>query len=148
MIPEEILSGVTVIDSSTHTTQFETSSAIKALTPNGLGADFALECIGKENVTIEAHACLDTLGTLITIGSSATAKLGVLISTHLVRGITIRGTHQGDSVSRFMVPKMIEMWRNGSFPFDKMVKRYGFEELGRAIEEVEAGRVVKPLLVV
>lgn len=86
---------------------------------------------------------------LITVGSSATATLGgIHVGTHLIKGITIRGTHQGDSVSRVMIPKLVALWREGRFDFDKLVRKFGFDELGRAMEEVHAGRVVKPLLVV
>lgn len=41
---------------------------------------------------------------------------------------------------------MIELWRKGKFPFDGLLTYYPFEELDRALEDVAAGRVVKPVL--
>ncbi|KAF2170880.1 hypothetical protein M409DRAFT_18852 [Zasmidium cellare ATCC 36951] len=146
-IHPSLLTNVHVLDTSTHKTPTETALAIKALTPGNMGVDYALECIGNESCILAAHACLDTLGTLITVGSSATAKLNIGIGTHLIRGITIRGTHQGDSVSRVMVPELVGLWKRGVFPFELVVERFGFGELGRAVGEMRSGRVVKPLLV-
>ncbi|KAK4501534.1 hypothetical protein PRZ48_007343 [Zasmidium cellare] len=147
-IHPSLLQNVHVLDTSSHKTPTETATAIRALTPNNTGVDYALECIGVESCLLAAHASLDTLGTLITIGSSATAKMPFGLASHLIRGITVGGTHQGDSVSRVMVPEMISLWKRGLFPFDMMIERFGFGELGRALGEMHEGRVVKPLLVV
>ena len=147
MIPEAILDGVELVDSSTLSSPGELAAKIKSLKPDGRGMDFAVECTGNEAVNIEAHECLDKLGMLINVGSSAGAKAGYTIPAQLVKGITTRGTHQGDSVARVMVPRMIELWRQRKFPFDKLLSRYGFEELGKALEDLKGGRVVKPVLV-
>lgn len=84
---------------------------------------------------------------MINIGSSSTQKIEILLNRHMTRGITIRGTLFGDSASRLAVPQMMDLWRRGQFPFDKMIKRYRFEELEKALDEMHHGKVVKPLLV-
>ncbi|EME42828.1 hypothetical protein DOTSEDRAFT_131663 [Dothistroma septosporum NZE10] len=146
MIPKEILEGVEVVNSAGEAAG-GTASKIKKLTSDGRGMHFALECTGNEAVILEAHECLDKLGMLINVGSSAGAKAGYTIPAHLVKGITTRGTHQGDSVSRAMVPRMIGMWKDGKFPFDQLLSKYGFEDVERALEDVRDGRIVKAVLV-
>lgn len=147
MIPKELLSGVHVVNPTDKSPE-EVAAELKKLTPSGLGMDYALDCVGNEAVVLTAHAALDKLGTLLNVGSSATAKPQYLINQHLVKGITARGTHQGDSVSRVMVPRLIELWRQGRFPFDKLLTSFKFEELHKALDETHAGRAIKPLLVV
>ena len=43
---------------------------------------------------------------------------------------------------------MIELWRRGRFPFDRLLSFFGFEELERAMQEVKGGRVIKAVMVV
>ncbi|KAK3070369.1 hypothetical protein LTR53_010567 [Teratosphaeriaceae sp. CCFEE 6253] len=147
MIPQELLEGVQVLNSASLSPE-NLVSKLKSLTPSSRGFDYALDCVGHEAVTTAAYLSLDKLGTVITIGGSATAKPAFATERTLVNGLTIRGTHQGDSVPRVMIPELIRLWRDGSFPFDLLLTKFEFEELQKAIDEMHAGRVIKPLLVV
>lgn len=146
MIPKELLEGVRVVNSST-LNQLELVTKLKQLTPHGRGLDVALDCVGNETVVNTAYEALGKMAMLLNIGGNPTAKPHFNIERNLVNGLTIRGTHQGDSVSREMIPRLIQMWRDGQFPFDKLLTKFRFEELDRAIEEVHKGNVIKPLLV-
>jgi aryl-alcohol dehydrogenase len=46
-----------------------------------------------------------------------------------------------------MVPRLIELWKQGQLPIDKLVKTYDFTDVNTAFEDSESGAVVKPLLV-
>ena len=61
------------------------------------------------------------------------------------RGISIRGIVQGDSVPDVFIPKLVDLYMNGLFPFDKLVTKYPFEKINQAIEDQAAGKVVKPV---
>lgn len=125
------------------------ASELRTLAANdNQGLDYAFDCVGHENILKAAHAALDKLGTLVTVGSgSQTNVAGLSLSQHLVKGITYRGTHQGDSVPRIMIPKLLSMWKAGKFPFDQLLAQFGFEEMDKALAEMKRGAVVKPLLV-
>jgi aryl-alcohol dehydrogenase len=41
---------------------------------------------------------------------------------------------------------MIDMWREGDFPFDRLVKFYTLDQINEAMEDSEKGRVIKPIL--
>lgn len=79
---------------------------------NGKGADFAIDAVGSPDVLRTGHKSLAKLGTLITIGSAA-ASPGFDIREHLQKGITYRGTHQGDAVARDSIPYLMDLWRDG-----------------------------------
>ncbi|KAK4621648.1 Aryl-alcohol dehydrogenase [Fulvia fulva] len=147
MIAKEIVQDVAIVNCASLWNEGELATFIKDLTPDGRGVDFVVECTGNEAVNVEAHECLDKLGTLVNVGSSAGAKAGYEIGKQLVKGVTVRGTHQGDSVPRVMVPRMVEMWRAGRFPFDRLLTRYGFEDLDKALRDLGEGKIVKPVLV-
>ncbi len=44
------------------------------------------------------------------------------------------------------LPKLIDYWRQGRFPFDRLITTYGFDEIGKAFHDCEAGTVIKPVL--
>ena len=46
-----------------------------------------------------------------------------------------------------MVPRLIELWKQGLFPIDKLVKTYDFADINTAFADSTSGAVVKPVLV-
>jgi len=38
------------------------------------------------------------------------------------------------------------LYRQGRFPFDRMITFYPFDEINRAVEDMAKGRVIKPVL--
>jgi aryl-alcohol dehydrogenase len=49
-------------------------------------------------------------------------------------------------VSKIFIPKLIEFYRQGKFPFDKLVRFYDFEQVNEAIADSESGVTIKPIL--
>lgn len=148
-LPRSVLGPKTQLYNSADKTNEVVASELRKLAGNNdQGLDYALDCVGNENILKVAHAALDKLGTLVTVGSgSQTNVAGLSLSQHLVKGITYRGTHQGDSVPRTMIPKLLRMWKEGEFPFDKLLTQFGFEEMDKALAEMKRSSVIKPLLV-
>lgn len=146
MIPKELVEGVHLVNSADKTPE-EVAAELKKLTPGGVGMDFAMDGVGHEAVLLAAHLSLDKLGTALIVGGSPTAKIQAMIEGHLVNGLTTRGMHQGDSVPRVMLPHLVKLWKDGKFPFDKLLTKFAFEDLHKALEEMHKGKVIKPLLV-
>lgn len=148
MIPKSILGPETKLINSAGKTNDETAAELRALTPNSQGVDYALDCVGNTEIIKTAHAALDKLGMLVTIGSGSPQMVaGFTLGQHVVKGITHRGTHQGDSVARKMVPKLLRMYAEGNFPFDQLLTEFRFEDMETALAEMKKGTVIKPLLV-
>lgn len=146
-IPKSILQPSTRLHNSAGQSHDEVAAALRKLTPDGHGFDVALDCVGNSDVVKAGHAALDKMGLLVTIGSGADSNVaGYSLSQHLVKGICHRGTHQGDSVPRDMVPKLLALSREGQFPFQQLLSEFGFEDLEDALAEMARGAVIKPLL--
>jgi aryl-alcohol dehydrogenase len=41
---------------------------------------------------------------------------------------------------------LIELYRQGRFPFDKLVKFYPFDQINEAVRDSESGVTLKPIL--
>ena len=64
----------------------------------------------------------------------------------LSRGRGIKGIVEGHNVPQVFIPKLIELWRAGRLPIDRLVRAYDFDEINRAADDALAGEVVKPVL--
>jgi aryl-alcohol dehydrogenase len=64
----------------------------------------------------------------------------------LLKGWNFRTIVQGSSVPQQMVPRLIELWKQGRFPVDRLVKTYDFADINNAFADSASGAVVKPLL--
>jgi aryl-alcohol dehydrogenase len=64
----------------------------------------------------------------------------------MLPGKRIMGIVEGDSVPQVIIPHLVELFLQGRFPFDKLVKFYPLEEINRAIADSEKGTTIKPVL--
>ena len=78
----------------------ELTSELRRLT-NGHGFDYAVDAVGSGGLLKDGHGALAKGGTLLTLGGSQQTPAFTL-QQHLIKGITYRGTHQGDSVPRLV----------------------------------------------
>ena len=113
----------------------------------GGGADFTLESTGRPEVVRQA---VDTLGTRGTCGIVGAAPIGTTASFDMgglmSAGKCIRGIIQGDSVPELFIPQLIELHQQGRFPFDRLIKFYGIDQINQAAADSEKGVAVKPVL--
>jgi aryl-alcohol dehydrogenase len=64
----------------------------------------------------------------------------------LTYGQTVRGIIEGDSDPDVFIPRMIELWREGRLPVERLVKTFPFDEINSAIAAQHHGECVKVVL--
>jgi aryl-alcohol dehydrogenase len=126
--------------------QVDVVDALKGLT-GGLGVDIALETSGSPAVLRQAVDALAPMGTCGVIGAPAFGvEVSLDVNTILVAGRVVRGIVEGDSVPDVFIPRLIELWRQGRFPVERLMTYYDFDAIDEAAHDAEAGRVIKPVL--
>ena len=111
------------------------------------GVDYAVECSGIPEVANQAFNSLYNRGTLAIVGAPpADTDYSFDANNWIMSGRTIRGVVEGDSIIPIYIPRLIELYKQGVFPFDKLVKYYDFKDINKAVEDMEAGKVIKPIL--
>ncbi|HSW12113.1 MAG TPA: NAD(P)-dependent alcohol dehydrogenase [Solimonas sp.] len=121
-------------------------AAVKAA--GGGGVLTALDTTGIPAVIATAAEALLPNGMLGLVGASPMdATLPVNIMSMLLRGIGIKAILEGDSQPREFIPQLIALYREGKFPFDKLVKTFPFEQINEAAHASETGEVIKPVVV-
>jgi aryl-alcohol dehydrogenase len=122
----------------------EAGGAIQRLT--GGGADYIFDTTGHPDVVASALDSLAMTGTVVVAGAAPAGTRTSLNMNALLNGRTVRGTIQGDSAARTLVPHLIELYRRGRFPVDRLVSSYPFGDIQGAIADMESGRAIKPIL--
>ncbi len=132
---------------ATHTVNADEVDPVKAILDiTGGGAQFSLECVGNPKVLRQAVDVLPRLGVC---GLAGVVPPGTEVSLDMdliMNGRTVRGILGGDAIPDLFIPKLVELYHQGRFPYDRMITYYPFEEINRAVEDMEKGRVIKPVL--
>ncbi|EMR00484.1 NAD(P)-dependent alcohol dehydrogenase [Paeniglutamicibacter gangotriensis] len=120
--------------------------AIKEIT--GGGVDYALDTTGVPAVFAQMTKSLTIRGHGALVGA---AKLGTEapfdIGTLLLTGIKISMVIEGDAVPKEFIPRLISLHARGMFPFDKLIKKYKFEDINQAFVDSADGSTLKPVIV-
>lgn len=120
-----------------------TVEALHQLRPGGF--DFSLITAQPVEVFNAATACLATEGTAGFVVDPSGPWTPDMLQL-LVRGRKLQGIIGGGADPRTFIPMLIEYWRQGRFPFDRLITEFRFEDIGDAWEQFRAGRVIKPVL--
>ena len=132
---------------ATHTVGASGPGAADAITRlTGRGADYIFDTTGHPDVVAAALESLAMTGTVVMAGAAPAGTRTSVDMTTLLNGRGIRGTIQGDADARTLVPHLIELYRRGRFPVGRLVRHYPFADIQRAIADMEAGQVIKPVL--
>lgn len=114
---------------------------------DGRGVDFILNTTDSPEVLRSIAGALAIRGTLGSVAAmSPGTEASFEVGGSLLKGWNFRTIVQGSSVPQQMVPRLIEMWKQGLFPVDKLVKTYSFADINTAFADAASGAVVKPLL--
>ena len=132
---------------ATHTINSKETDPVEAIQQmTGGGADYSLECVGVPEVFRQCVDALNVTGVCGLIGFTPTGTEASLDMNTVMFGRTIRGIIEGDANPDLFIPTMIELQRQGRFPFDRMISYYSFDEIAKAVADMENGRVLKPVL--
>jgi aryl-alcohol dehydrogenase len=111
------------------------------------GVHYAFDAVGAGPVVRQALESLRSPGHCVTVGFQGLENEITVDQGHLLLGRTLSGVVEGDADPQTFIPELIAMYRDGKFPFDRLVKTFPFSQINAAIAASEAGEVVKPVVV-
>ncbi|MGP3968121.1 NAD(P)-dependent alcohol dehydrogenase [Streptomyces sp. 6N223] len=108
------------------------------------GADYGFDTTGVPDVIA---GDLDALATGGTLGVVGLRRGEVRVGPELMRHMrTLRGIVEGDAVPQRFIPQLIELWQQGRFPFDRLIRTFPLSAINEAERAAASGEVVKPVL--
>jgi aryl-alcohol dehydrogenase len=124
-------------------------SAELASITGGEGVDYILDTTGVPAVVGAAARSVGIGGTLALVGAApAGTQVAIDIDIpSLVKGWTFKTIVQGSSVPQVFVPRLVELFKQGRFPLDKLVKTYKLDDINTAFDDSESGVTVKPVVI-
>ncbi|NDU76649.1 zinc-binding dehydrogenase [Actinomadura sp. DSM 109109] len=111
----------------------------------GEGVQYSFDTTAVPEVVSTAVASLRTTGVCGLVGVGASEYR--LDANLLLMGRTVKGIIEGDAVPHTFIPLMIDMWRQGRFPFDRLVTTYPLARINEAEADATSGKAVKPVLI-
>jgi aryl-alcohol dehydrogenase len=112
----------------------------------GGGIEYSIETTSRPEVLRQAVDCLATLGKAVVIGGPPVGTEVSLDVNTLLFERSVTGVLMGSSVPQLYIPKLIKLYQQGHFPFDKLIKFYRLEEINQASKDSESGVTIKPVL--
>ncbi|GAA1515593.1 alcohol dehydrogenase catalytic domain-containing protein [Nocardioides humi] len=106
--------------------------------------DHAVDTSGAPQAILAALAALGPGGRLALVG---TGTGPVPIDPSTLAGRQVGFVVEGEAVPQTFIPELLALWREGSFPFERLVTTYALDDVARAEVDLTSGRTVKPVLV-
>jgi aryl-alcohol dehydrogenase len=121
------------------------AAEVRAITPHGV--DFALDTTGRPDTHAAVMSALAPKGVFGIVGIPPPgAPMPGALGTVLMLGQTVRGIIEGDSDPDAFLPRLVELWRAGHLPLEKLVKVFPFAEINEAVAAQHRGDCVKVVL--
>lgn len=113
----------------------------------GGGVDFSIEATGSPVVLRQAVDALAPMGKCGVVGAPAFGTEVTLDVNHiLTAGRVVQGIVEGDSVPDLFLPRLLDFWKAGRFPVERMMTFYDFDQIEQAAHEADSGSTVKAVL--
>jgi aryl-alcohol dehydrogenase len=111
------------------------------------GVHHAFDAVGVGAVIRQALESLRSPGHCVTVGFQGLENEITIDQGHLLLGRRLSGVVEGDANPQTFIPELIELYRDGKFPFDRLVKTFPFSQINEAIHVSESGEVIKPVVI-
>ena len=112
------------------------------------GVSHALEAAINPKALEDAIECLGQGGNVGVFSAPPPGQKFPFTTRGLfVRVASLHGIVQGSAVPKEFIPRLVELQKQGAFPYEKLVTTYDFSDINQALADMESGSVVKPVLV-
>ena len=123
----------------------DVAKKVRAVTGRGVDFSFNTTTVPEvHSMALEVLAMNGTAGFVAAPRGEWVPKMFAM----LAGGRQLRGILGGDAHPGLFLPKLVDYWRQGRFPFDRLLTFYPFAEIDRAFADAHAGKAIKPVLLI
>src|SRR5690606_26283975 len=132
---------------ATHTINSRDNDLVEEVAKiTGSTVDFAYDCTGVIPVIETLAETVGMLGTLVLIGGAPAGARFSLDHLSTLWGKRVVGVLGGGGRSGQLVLGLVDLYGQGRFPFDRLVRYYELGEVEQALADSASGEVIKPIL--
>lgn len=113
----------------------------------GKGVDYAVDAAGRTRTIEQAFECIRRGGRAVFASHPEAGSKISIDPFEMINGKRLEGSWGGQSRPDRDFPIWSEWYASGKFPMDRLLtQRYALKEVNEALDDLEAGRVGRPLL--
>ena len=71
----------------------------------------------------------------------------LVLDSNTMLGKTIVNILEGSVDPQVFIPRMIQLWQDGRFPFDRLIESYPLSQINEAEQSSLSGGTIKPVLI-
>lgn len=119
-------------------------AAINEIVPGGV--DYVIDTTGVGSVILDGLHALRPGGECVLVGIGGDLNLNVM-NDLLATSKKLTGVVEGDAVPQTFIPKLVDYFKQGKFPLDKLSRFYQPKDINQAFADSASGEVIKPIIV-
>lgn len=109
--------------------------------------DFSLDSTGRPEIVRAAVEALRPRGLCGIVGASKPGTTFSLDMNDMMQNCKVlRGIVEGDSIPDLFITQLVELYMQGRFPIDKLMRFYAFDQINQAAADSERGLTIKPVI--
>lgn len=121
---------------------------VKEVTEDGQGVSVSIDTTAHPELVAAQIGYTRYMAKIIQVGTGLPDSfLKLHMQSFMVSGKQYFGAIQGWSRKEEYIPQLVQWWREGKFPVEKLIKTFGFDEYEEAVGVMGRGDVVKPVMV-
>jgi aryl-alcohol dehydrogenase len=117
----------------------------QAILGTGGPVTHAFDTTGDPGAIRAAVDSLDARGVCAVVGGQRHDL--ILGPQSLARGKVLTMIYEGDAVPQVEIPRLLQLWRQGRFPLEKLVTSYPLAAINDAERDMNEARILKPVLI-
>lgn len=110
----------------------------------GKGANFSVETTGLESIALDSIHCLGYGGKCAEIAVPMHVEFQQYM--YELTAKTIHTISLGSSITKVFIPQLVDFYKRGQFPLERIIGYYDFEDINQAIADAHSGKTIKPVL--
>jgi aryl-alcohol dehydrogenase len=131
-----------VIDAGAAT---DVATAVRSIISSGI--DAAIDTTGRGDVIGTALQALGQQGTLAVVAVSDAGGEHKIDLMGMIMGCKrLIGVVEGGGSPKSVIPRLVDLYMQGRFPFDKLTRFYKLSEINDAAADSLSGKVIKPIV--
>lgn len=121
----------------------EAGETLREIAPEGF--EYSLNTVTAPAVHLQAVECLAKEGVAGFVARAA-GDFVPPMTQMLSSGQSLRGILGGNAVPQVFIPKLVDYWRAGQFPFERLITTFEFGQIEEAWRAFGGGAILKPVL--
>lgn len=114
----------------------------------GRGVHVSLDTTGAKSLARQSWSFVRRRGKIVQVGLGRPGDTwDVSMVDHMNQGKQLIGCVEGDAIPGEYIPQMVGWYKAGKLPVDKIVRFYPASEYQQALDDMAAGKAIKPVLV-